>query len=235
MAIRFGDALLLYGRQEKIRLLGTEPDFIVLSEDALETPRLKKAPIALTIMALVLIPVIFGWVNIAIAAIAGMVLMVLTGCLTMEEAYRAIQLKSVFLIAGMLPLGIAMEKTGAAQLIADSMITMVGGFGPLAVVAGLFILAAMASQVMPNPAVAVLLAPIALNSAVEMGISPYPLMMTVAISASAAFLSPVGHPANVMVMGPGGYKFSDYFKVGLPLTFVILVVVLLTLPLFWPF
>ena len=115
------------------------------------------------------------------------------------------------------------------------MVGVVGGLGPLAVTAGLFILAALASQVMPNPAVAVLLAPIALSTASDLGISPYPLMMAVAVSASAAFLSPVGHSANVLVMGPGGYRFADYTKVGIPLTLVVLAVVLLVLPIFWPF
>jgi len=115
------------------------------------------------------------------------------------------------------------------------MVSVIGDYGPLAVMAGLFIMAALASQVMPNPAVAVLLAPIALNTATGLGVSPYPLMMAVAISSSAAFLSPVGHSANVLIMGPGGYRFSDYTKVGLPLTVVVLVVVLLVLPLVWPF
>jgi di/tricarboxylate transporter len=101
--------------------------------------------------------------------------------------------------------------------------------------AGLFVLTSLASQMMPNPAVAVLLAPIAINTAADLGVSPYPLMMTVAIAASAAFLSPVGHPANLLVMGPGGYRFSDYIKVGLPLTLVVLVVVMLVMPIFWPF
>jgi di/tricarboxylate transporter len=235
MALRFGDALLLYGLREKAILLGEEPDFIVLAEGAGEQPRLKKAPVALIIMALVLIPVILGWVDIAIAAIAGVVLMVLTRCLTMEEAYRSIQLNAVFLIAGMLPLGIAMEKTGAAQFLAEGMVSLVGGYGPMAVMAGLFILVSLASQVMPNPAVAVLLAPIALSTAADLGVSPYPLMMTVAISASASFLSPVGHTSNLMIMGPGGYKFGDFIKVGLPLTLVVMIVVLLVTPLFWPF
>jgi di/tricarboxylate transporter len=149
--------------------------------------------------------------------------------------YGFIQWKAIFLIAGMLPLGIAMERTGAARCLADGMVAMIGDLGPLVVVAGLFILAALASQVMPNPAVAVLLAPIALNTAADLGVSPYPLMMTVAVSASAAFLSPVGHSANVLVMGPGGYRFSDYTKVGLPLTLVVLATVLLVMPVFWPF
>ena len=235
MALRFGDAMLLYGPRERLRMLGAEPDFLVLTEAAQEAPRLNKAPVALLIMAAVLTPVILDWLPIAIAALAGVVLMILTRCLTMEEAYRAIEWKAVFLIAGMLPLGIAMEQTGAARLLAEGMVGLVGGLGPLAVTAGLFLLAAVASQVMPNPAVAVLLAPIALNTASDLGISPYPLMMTVAISASAAFLSPVGHSANVLVMGPGGYRFADYTKVGIPLTLVVLAVVLLVLPIFWPF
>jgi di/tricarboxylate transporter len=235
MALQFGDALLLYGPREQLRVLGLEPDFLVLTEAAQEAPRLSKAPIAVLIMAAVLTVVILDWLPIAIAAVAGVVLMILTRCLTMEEAYRSIEWKAVFLIAGMLPLGIAMEQTGAARFLAEGMVSLVGGLGPLAVAAGLFILAALASQVMPNPAVAVLLAPIALNTASDLGISPYPLMMAVAVSASAAFLSPVGHSANVLVMGPGGYRFADYTKVGIPLTLVVLIVVLIVLPIFWPF
>ncbi len=207
----------------------------MLTESAQDAPRLDKAPTALLIMMAVLIPVIFDWVPIAIAVIAGVILMVLTGCLTMEEAYQSIEWKAIFLIAGMLPLGIAMEQTGAAQFIAEGMVGLIGGIGPVAVMAGLFLLAAVASQVMPNPAVAVLLAPIAFNTANDLGISPYPLMMIVAISASAAFLSPVGHSANILVMGPGGYRFADYTKVGIPLTIVVLLISLVVVPIFWPF
>ena len=235
MALRFGDALLLYGPRNKLRILGSEPDFLVLTEEVQEAPRVNKAPMALLVMGLVLLPAILGWVPIAISTIAGVALMILTGCLSMEEAYRFIQWKAVFLIAGLLPLGIAMEQTGAARVLAEGVVDIVGSLGPLAIMAGLFILAALASQVMPNPAVAVLMAPIALNTATDLGVSPYPLMMAVAVSASAAFLSPVGHPANILIMGPGGYRFSDYIKVGLPLTLVVLVVVLLVMPIFWPF
>ena len=235
MPLRYGDALLLYGPRKRLRMLGSEHDFLVLTEDAQEAPRQEKIPMALLVMGIVLIPAIFGWLPIAITAIIGVTLMILTGCLTMEEAYRSINWKAIFLIAGMLPLGIAMEQTGAAQVLANGMVGLIGGFGPMAVMAGFFLLAALASQFMPNPAVAVLLAPIALSTAGDLGISPYTLMMTVAVSASAAFLSPVGHAANVLVMGPGGYRFSDYIKVGLPLTIVTMVVVLLVLPLFWPF
>jgi di/tricarboxylate transporter len=235
MALRFGDALLLYGSRENFNMLGKEPDFVVLTEEAQESPRREKTLLSVLVMVVVLLPVILGWVNIAIAAVVGVVLMILTGCLTIEEAHRSIEWKAIFLIAGMLPLGIALQKTGAANFLAQEMVNSVGGWGPIAVLAGLFILAALASQVMPNPAVAVLLAPIALNTASDLGISPFPLLMAVAVSASAAFLSPVGHSANIMVMGPGGYRFSDYIKVGLPLTLVVLVVVLLVMPIFWPF
>jgi di/tricarboxylate transporter len=235
MALRFGDAMLLYGARDRLKVLGSEPDFLVLTEEAQEAPRLNKAPAAILVMAAVLVPVIFGWLPIPITAVMGVVLMILTGVLTMEEAYRSIEWKAVFLIAGMLPLGIALEQTGAASFLAEGMVALVGGYGSMAIMAGLFVLAALASQVMPNPAVAVLLAPIAYNTATDLGVSPYPLMMTVAVSASAAFLSPVGHSANILIMGPGGYRFADYLKVGIPLTLVVLAVVLLVVPVFWPF
>jgi di/tricarboxylate transporter len=234
MALRFGDALLLYGPRDRLKVLGNEPDFLVLTEEAQQVVRLNKAPVAALVMGAVLLPVVLGWLPIAIAAVVGATLMVVTGCLTMEEAYRFIEWKAVFLIAGMLPLGIAMQQTGAARLLANGVVSAVGGLGPLAVMAGLFVLTALATQVMPNPAVAVLLAPIALTTANNLGMSPYALMMTVALSASASFLSPVAHPVNVLIMGPGGYRFSDYIKVGLPLMIVVLGVTLLVLPVFWP-
>jgi di/tricarboxylate transporter len=235
MALQFGDALLLYGPRDRAQMLGTEPDFLVLTEAAQEAPRREKAWLALLIMAGVLVPVIAGWLPIAIAAVMGMVLMVLAGCLTMEEAYRAIEWKAVFLIAGMLPLGIALERSGAAHWVAGGLVAAAGGWGTVAVMAGLGLIAVLASQAMPNPAVAVLLAPIAISTAADLGASPYPLLMMVAVAASAAFLSPVGHPSNLLIMGPGGYRFTDYIRVGLPLTILALAVALLVIPLIWPF
>jgi di/tricarboxylate transporter len=235
MALRFGDALLLYGAREKLRLLSGEADFLVLSEEAQAPLRTKKAPLAIAIMVAVLLSVFLGWLPIAIAAVMGGAIMVLSGVLTMDEAHRNIEWPAVFLIAGMLPLGIAMQNSGAAQYLADGMMGIVGDLGPLAVLAGLFIMSVLASQVMPNAAVVVLMAPIALAAAVESDASPYAFLMGVAIAASASFMSPVSHPANILVMGPGGYRFSDYIRVGLPLTLVVLVVVLIVLPIVWPF
>ncbi len=235
MALRFGDAILVYGSRDKIRLLHSEPDFLVLTEPSQEFLRLEKAPIAVAIMVAILLPVLFGLLPIAVAAVAGATLMVLTRCLTMTEAYRYIEWPAVFLIAGMLPLGVALEQTGAARLLAEGVISVAGGLGPHAVVAAIFILTSLATQIIPTAALVVLMAPIAFNAATDMGISPLTLMMTVAMAASASFASPVSHPANVMIMGPGGYRFNDYLKVGLPLTLLVAVLTIIFVPIFWPF
>jgi di/tricarboxylate transporter len=235
LELRFGDALLLHGRRDRLRLLASEPDFLVLTEAAQEPLRESKAWLAALIMgAGVLLPVVMGWVPIHIAAIMGAALMVVTGCLKMDEAYRYIEWRAVFLIAGMLPLAIAMQTSGAAAVITDRVVAAIGGYGDLAVVAGMFVLASLAAQAMPNSAVAVLLAPIAVRTASDLGLSPYALVMTVAIATAASFLSPVAHPANVLIMGPGGYKYSDYIRVGLPLTIVTFIVTLIVLPIVWP-
>jgi di/tricarboxylate transporter len=234
MPLHFGDTLLLYGPREKLRVLNKEPGFLVLASEVQQAPRKRKAPLAIAIMAAVLLSVIFGWLHIAIAAVVGATLMILSGCLNMEEAYGAIEWKAIFLIAGMLPLGIAMEQTGAARFVAEGVVDLIGGFGPYAIIAGIFLLTTLSTEVMPNPAVAVLMAPIVINTAADLGMSTHALMMTVAVAASAAFISPVGHPVNILVMGPGGYRFKDYLKVGIPLNFVILGVLLVVLPIFWP-
>jgi di/tricarboxylate transporter len=233
-SLGFGDALLLLGPKEKLKMLGREPDFIVLTETAQEELRLEKMKISIVIMGGILLPVIMGWVPIYIAAIVGAALMVLCGCLTMEEAYRQIEWKAVFLIAGLLPLGIALDHTGTARLIAEGLVTFVGPFGPKAVMSGLVALTFLATCFVPTAALVVLMAPIVMNTSINMGLSPYAFMMAVAMAASASFMTPISHPANILVMGPGGYRFLDYFKIGGLLTLVILAIIVLILPLFWP-
>ncbi len=230
----FGDALLLHGSRARLKVLASEPDFLVLDAEAVEAVEPRKAPLAAFLMLGVIISVVVGWLPIYIAAVTGALLMVLTGCLTMDDAYSAIEWRAVFLIAGMLPLGIALQKTGAAEFLTLQVVSAVGGYGPMAVVAALFLVTAFAAQVMPTAAVAILMAPIALNTASDLGLSPQALLMAVALSASASFMSPVAHPANTLIMGPGGYRFVDYIKVGLPLTILCLVTVLFLLPLVWP-
>jgi di/tricarboxylate transporter len=234
MELRFGDALLLLGPRAKLQLLGREPDIIVLTETAQEELRTDKMKFSILIMVAVLLPVILGWVQIYIAAVVGAAVMVLVGCLDMKEAYRQIEWKAVFLIAGMLPLGTALDQTGAAKLIADAVVALVGPMGPNAVMFGLVALTFLATCFVPTAALVVLMAPIALNTATNMGLSPYGLMMAIAMAASASFMTPVSHPANILVMGPGGYRFMDYFKIGGLLTLVIFGVLMFVLPLFWP-
>ena len=161
--------------------------------------------------------------------------MVLCGCLTMEEAYRSIEWRAVFLIAGMLPLGVALQQAGASALLAEVVVGTVGDFGPLAAMAALFLITSLGTQVIPTAALVVLMSPIVLDTAESLDISPYPLMMATAMAASASFASPISHPANVLVMGPGGYRFADYMRVGLPLTAVVFVVVMIVTPFFWAF
>jgi di/tricarboxylate transporter len=234
MKLRFGDALLLLGPCAKLEMLGREPDFIILTQRAQEERRTHKMKLALLILAGVLLPVLLGWVAIAIAAVAGAALMVLSGCLTMEEAYRQIEWKAVFLIAGLLPLGGALEKTGAARLIAEGVVGLVGPYGPNAVMLGLIALTFLATCFVPTAALVVLMAPIVLGTAADMGLAPQGLMMAVAMAASASFATPISHPANILVMGPGGYRFMDYLKVGGLLTLVTLAVLMAVMPLFWP-
>jgi di/tricarboxylate transporter len=234
VALRFGDALLLLGHREKLNVLGREPDFIVLTETAQEEPRMERAKISTLIMGVVLFPVVMGWVPIYIAAVVGAALMVLSKCLTMEEAYRFIEWKAVFLIAGMIPLGTALDQTGAAKMIAEGVVAFAGPYGPKAVMGGLIGLTFLATCFVPTAALVVLMAPIVLNTTANMGLSPYGFMMAIAMAASASFTTPISHPANILVMGPGGYRFTDYLKVGGLLTLVIFIVIMVALPTLWP-
>lgn len=238
--LQFGDALLVRGRWADIELLQNEArNFVVvgspevLSKQIVElTPRSLFAVMALVAMVIMMVT---GVVPVVIAALLTAVLMVLAGCLTMTQAYRAINWQSVVLIAAMLPLSTALEITGGATLIADGLVGSLGAIGPLALLAGVFLLTTGFSQIISNTATAVLIAPIVLKAALTLGISPYPLLMGVAVAASNAFMTPIGTTTNLMVQAPGGYKFNDYLKVGAPLMVIFLIVVLLLVPLIWPF
>ncbi len=234
MPLEFGEALLVYGEREKLELINSEPDFILLTEMAGRPQRTEKALTAGLVMLGILLPVLLGIIPLAIAAVAGIILMVLTGCLKMEEAYRAIEWRAVFLIAGMLPLGTAMQHTGAASLMASGVVHSFGYFGPWGVVAGLYLLTSMLTIAIHPAALVVIMAPVALEAAASFSISPQTLMMAVAIAAASVFMSPVSHAANLLVMGPGGYSFRDYLRVGIPLTLVVMAIAMLLLPVIWP-
>jgi di/tricarboxylate transporter len=235
MALKLGDAMLLYGPRMKIKLLARDPNFLVLTQGVDDVPEKKKAPVAVAIMVAVLIPVIAGWLPLAIAMVTGAALMVLARCLTMEDAYRRVQWRAVFLIAGMLPLATAMQKTGAATLVARGFVDLIGDLGPMAALAGISLLTVLAVQFITPPALVVLVAPIAIATATKLGVSPHTFMIAVALSSSANFISPISHPANVMAMGPGGYRFADFARVGVPLTLLFVVILIVLVPILWPF
>ena len=143
-------------------------------------------------------------------------------------------LKSILLIAGMLPLGTALRDSGAAQWFAEGLVALSQPFGDTAILAAIFTIVTIGCTIMPAAAFVVLMAPITLQTAATLELSPYALMMTMAVAAAGSFNSPIAHPANIMIMGPGGYRFSDYAKVGIPLTILIMMMTLLVLPVFWP-
>ena len=232
--LQIGDALLLLGPRDRLQLLSSDSDFLVLTPLGQEPPDTRRAPLAAAIMFGVVVTVMLGYAPISISAVIGGTMMVLTGCLNMEQAYRAIDWRAIFLIAGMLPLGTAMQDTGAATYLADQVMELLGDAGPWPVIMGLYILTAMATMIIPTAALVVLMSPIVLSAMSDMGLSPETAMMAVAMAASASFTSPISHPANILVMGPGGYRFVDYLKVGVPLTIVVFITVMVLLPILWP-
>jgi di/tricarboxylate transporter len=232
--LQIGDALLMLGPRDRLGLLSDDSDFLILTPLGQAPPDTRRAPLAAFIMLAVVLSVMAGYAPISIAAVVGGTVMVLTGCLTMEEAYRAIDWRAIFLIAGMLPLGAAMQDSGAASYLADQVMDLLGDAGPWPVIAGLYVLTAMATMIIPTAALVVLMSPIVLSAMAEMGLAPETAMMAVAMAASASFTSPISHPANILVMGPGGYRFVDYIKVGIPLTIVVFITVMFLLPVLWP-
>lgn len=233
LPLQFGDALLLQGPRRSLSLLRGEPDLVLLGEEEEAVPS-GKGWLALVLMAATLVLVALFPSLIGELMLGGALLMVLSGVLTMDQAYRAIEWKSVFLIAGMLPLGTAMTKTGAASLLAGHIVSWLGPAGPWALLAGLFFLGTLLTQVMNGAAVASVVAPMAIQAALASGANPRSLAMAVALSTSMAFLTPLGHPVNILVMGPAGYRFRDYLRVGLPLTILLSALILLLLPVIWP-
>jgi len=233
--LRFGDSLLLKGPPGKVRTLQSGNEFLVLEHLVVERRRRNRAPVAAGIMLLVIALAIFSDLGIATAMVAGSVAMVLTGCLSMDEAYKSIDWRTVFLVGGMLSLGIAMENTGTARFLADLLLGALGDYGPLALLAGIYLLSALITQPMSNAAAVVLMVPIAVDTALGLGVNHLTFTMAVVIGAATSFLTPVGHKANVLVFGPGGYRFFDYPKVGFLLTIVLFVVSMIFLPIIWPF
>jgi len=230
-----GDALLIEAPKTQIVRLKRRREFVVVSDvGPLDEPPRRKLT-AMLIVAGVVVATASGALHISASALAGAILLILTGTLRLDEAYRAIDWQVVFLLGGILPLGIALEKTGGAALLAGALIDGVGSYGPLVILAALYLATTVLTAFMSNTATAALLVPIALTAASTLGIDPRPLLIAIAFGASASFMTPVGYQTNLLVYGPGSYRFSDYIKVGVPLTLIFWVLATLLIPIAWPF
>ena len=237
-----GDALLVQGTWANIAQLSKDDgDWVVLGQPLAEAAKVTldyKAPIAAAIMLLMICMMVFDFIPVepVTAVIVAALLMVLTGCFrNVEDAYKTINWESVVLIAAMLPMSNALEKTGASALISNSLVGWLGDYGPFALMAGVYFTTSLLTMFISNTATAVLLAPIAMQSAVQMGISPVPLLFAVTVGASMCFASPFSTPPNALVMHAGQYTFMDYVKVGLPLQIIMGIVMVFVLPLLFPF
>ena len=237
-----GDILLIQGTWDSIaRMSQKQSQWVVLGQPLEEASKVTldyKAPVAALIMVLMIAAMVFDFIPIppvAAVIIAG-ILMVLTGCFrNVEEAYKTINWESVVLIAAMLPMSLALEKTGASNLISEKLVCGLGDYGPLVLMAGIYFTTSLLTMFISNTATAVLVAPIALQSAIAINVSPYPFLLAVTVGASMCFASPFSTPPNALVMSAGKYTFMDYVKVGLPLQIVMGIVMVFILPLLFPF
>jgi di/tricarboxylate transporter len=238
-SLAVGDHLLLQGSWGALDRHLTDPQTLVV--DSPEVVRRQAVPLglgaveALAILALLVILLATGLLPSAVAGLVCAILMVLAGVVTIPQAYKSVDWNTCFLIGGMIPLSAAMTKTGAADLIADTLIQFLGNAGPRTFIAGLFVVAALTGCVISNTATALLFFPISIAMAHELGVAPMPFIVAIAIASHAALLTPIATPVNLMVMGPGGYKFSDYPKFGILLTLWWLIVALFIVPLYWRF
>jgi di/tricarboxylate transporter len=236
--LKIGDTLLLIGFWSDIRNLQSDMDDIVVLNMPAELqevlPAARRAPHALAVLGLVVALMISGLVPNVQAALIGCLLMGLLGCVDFNSAYRSINWKSLILIVGMLPFSLALQRTGGVDLAADAVVNLVGGAAPRLVLATLFVITAVLGLFISNTATAVLMAPVALAIAKDLGASPYPFAMIVALAASAAFMTPISSPVNTLVVGPGQYSFGDFVKVGVPFTVIAAAVSVLLVPIFLP-
>lgn len=230
-----GDVLLIEARQDRIKSIKRNKDFIVVSETEKTEFRRNKIIFALLIVAGVVLSASLGLAPIVVSAVVGAILLILLGCITLEEAYEAIDWKIIFLLAGILSLGVALEKSGAAAIISSQIVSSVGTLGLVALVSAFYLLTSLLTETMSNNATAALLAPIAIATAATLNVNPQPFLMAITFAASSSFITPVGYQTNTMIYGPGQYKFTDFVKVGTPLNIIFWILATILIPVFWDF
>ncbi len=233
--LRIGDIVLAWCLVRKLDRLREGTDFIIVEDVHHELVQKRKAWKAGLIFAGLVISASIGLADIMICALAAAFLMVVTGCLQMHDAYRSIQGEVLLLIVGTIALGTAMQKTGTSQVYAEAFLGILSGSSPSVVLAGFILLTSISTQLLSNNATAVLLIPIAISTALGLGVHPKPMIMAVCFGASACFATPIGYQTNLLVFGPGGYRFTDYLKLGIPLNLLVLLVGSLLIPRIWPF
>ncbi|CAB1081088.1 Sulfate permease, Trk-type [Olavius algarvensis Delta 1 endosymbiont] len=233
--LRVGDIVLIWCHGDKLDRMRDGVDFIIAEDVHHEIVQKRKAWKAGLIFTGLVIAASSGMADIMVCALTAVFLMIVTGCLQMRDAYRSVQGDVLLLITGTLALGVAMEKTGTSQLYAEAYLKFFAGFSPEFVLGGFILLVSISTQILSNNATAVLLFPIAVSTALGLGVDPKPFIMAVCFGASACFATPVGYQTNLLVYGPGGYRFSDYLKLGIPLNLLVLVLGSMLIPLIWPF
>ncbi len=232
--LRAGDVLLVEVQRDRLDEFKGYPDFAVISESRVERPQRQKILTASLIFVAVVLSASFGLLPIEVGSVVGAVLMVLTGCLTREAAYHALDWKIIALIAGSLSLGTAMEKTGLAEILARQIVSQLGSYGPIALVSGTYFAAMILTEMISNSATAALMTPIAIASATAVGYDTRPFLVAVMFACSASFMTPIGYQTNTMIYGPGQYRFSDFLKVGIPLNMLFWVLSSILIPILFP-
>lgn len=234
LPLEFGDGLLLQGTEKSLSLLRTEPGLILLVESA-PSGRITFRGWFTVLLMVATLSLAVAFPNlIAEIMLSGALMMVLIGTMTMDQAYHAVDWRSLFLVAGMLPVGVALNKIGASAMFADFILSSLGGYGHLVLLGGFVLLTVVLTQIINGAAAVTVIAPIAITAAQQMGMEPRSMALATAIASSMAFMSPLGHSVNVMVMGAGGYTFRDYARVGIPLTIFLVILLLIILPLVMP-
>ncbi|MEP4077828.1 SLC13 family permease [Haloferula sp.] len=235
LPLAFGDTLLLEGPTHSLARLRKEDHFLSLNESPVKTPRRSKILIAIGALSVAVGLAAFGVMSITTAAVIAAVVVILLGCVEVGEAYRSIEWNILFLIYGMLGIGLAMEKTGGAEWIAGHVVGATASLGPLFVLAAVYLLSSILTELVTNNAVAIILTPVVISIAASLGVDPRPFIVAVMFGASASFLTPIGYQTNTYVYGAGGYRFSDFLKVGIPLSLVLWATATALIPIFWPF
>ena len=232
--LQAGDSLLLQGAKGFLERLAKSPDFLAIEEKFLPRVRGNRAICAFLIVAGVVAAAAVGIAPILVSAVVGCILMVLTGCIALQDAYESIDWFVIFLLAGVIPLGIAMEKTGTAEFMAGSLLALTGVLGIAAIIPIFYLLATFFAGIMSHNAAVILLVPIGIASARDLGVNPMPFLMAITFAASSSLFTPFGYHTNLMVYGPGGYKFADFLKIGIPLNILLWIIASLMIPLIWP-